>query len=333
MSKVFYIGLICLLSKANGFNSNNFLENHCEIDSSTLTCSFIKFSTKENDEIQNTNFTLSNASDVRFEQCDILVNGAFFEKFPKASQFEFVGCNINFVNNSKRQISSHNEMRNLIIEDSNIKNWPLMESDSLKTLFNLETISFHSIIFSEEIGVGLFQQIPNIKNIIFDDCDVFIDGCNAFRGLKKLQSLRISRSTYLTLDVGFFEELNNLQNLYLVSNGIDQLPAKLLPSNLKILDLSDNSLRFITKNMFSRLTLLNTLDLSGNSIEHLSDMAFDNLGRLEHLYLQDNNMTYFSERLFNGTKNLLSLDISKNQMTYIYDAFFDNLESLERFYY
>lgn len=159
---------------------------------------------------------------------------------------------------------------------------------------------------------------------------------NAFQELSSLISLNIVGNGYydLNLHADVFSDVSQLKYLYLDSNAIDQLATKLLPPNLLTLSLRNNSLRFITGNMFKRLTALNFLDLSENQIEHVSEKAFDKLESLQSLQLQDNQIRTLTARHLNGTRKLIRLDLSNNDIEpTLDDETFDDLEFLEWFDY
>lgn len=334
MLKQFCVGLIFLFSTANGFDSVNFVNENCEVFSSELVCSYIKFSAKVQDEIQGKQFIISNATYVRFENCDIVANGAFFEKFPNARQFDFVNCHVDLVTNTRRPVSTHTNLEYMNIRASKVKNgYGSIGNNGLRTLQNLRGVTFLVTTFSNGISSGFFQQVPQIKEISLLNCELYSYSSESFRGLIELQSLQIYGSSFFGLNVNFFQDLNKLQHLYLDSNGIEQLPTMLLPQNLETLSLRNNSLRFITGNTFKQQTLLKYLYLSENEIEHVSKKAFENLKNLKYLQLQNNKIKTFTATHLEGPKNLTLFDISNNEIPILDNEIFDALADLHYFNY
>lgn len=330
MFKIVCFGLIQLFSIANGFDFNKYLKDNCETYSSTLSCSYIKFTAEAQNVIQDTNFMISNATYVRFQNCEVVANGAFFEKFPNAMQFDFYDCYIDVFTSTRRSVSPHKELKELSIRTSRVTNGFGTTNSGLTTLTSLKTIYFYSTSLSNGITNGFFQQIPQIEEISLHNCELFSSNTeDSFRGLSELKTLYINGNSYSALNVDLFRDLKKLTHLTLDFNGIDQLPAKLLPSSLEYLSLRNNSLRFITRNMFSQLTSLNTLYISENEIEYISESAFYNLAKLKYLHLQNNKITTFTENHLNGLKNLVWIDISGNEVEYLDSGIFDGLESLE----
>lgn len=331
MSNVFCLGVVFLVSFVNGFDSEKFLKDNCEMFSTTLSCSYVKFSTEDNNEIQDTKFIISNATYVRFQHCFVVANGAFFEKFPNTRQVDFEDCYIDLVTSTRRIVPAHKELRKINVMTSEVKNGYGTANTGLETLSNLKGISFYSTKLSNGISNGFFQQVPQIEDISIGFCDLYTYSSDSFRGLSELQSLNIFGNSYFNLNVDMFADLKKLLHLYLESNGIDQLAAKVLPPNLQTLNLRNNSLRFITGNMFSQLTSLEGLYLVENEIEQVSEKSFDNLGKLKYLQLQHNKIKTFTQRHLNGTKNLIHVDVSSNAIEDLDCGVFDGLGFLEWF--
>ena len=91
-----------------------------------------------------------------------------------------------------------------------------------------------------------------------------------------------------------FDGLTSLTELYLLRNDLDSLPADVFQdlTNLNWLYLNFNELcRRCPTDVFDGLTNLTWLGLNGNDLNSLPDGVFDDLSKLGQLYLNDNDLT------------------------------------------
>lgn len=334
MWRILHGGFLFAFISINAFETEKFLKDHCEVFN-TVYCSFFKFSEADHNDIQATNFIISNASYFSFKHCSVVVNGAFFEKFPNAFHFEFENCEIDFMVNTIRTIPEHKALKYLDIWSSSLKdgytNHPY--PNGLSSLTSLEEFKVYSTKLNGDINMGFFRQVPQIKTILFKYCNLRPYSAT-FEGLNALETLVIEGNVAgLVLFDDLFKDLKKLKMLWLESNGINIILPNILPPSLESLFLKNNSLRLVTQNMFSQLAHLKYLDLSFNGIELLSENAFDNQTKLERLFLQDNKIKTFTRRNLNGTRNLIEIRLSNNVIEHFSSNMFDDLKSLQWFSY
>lgn len=308
----------------HGFNTEAFLKDHCTIDFyiSTLTCDYVKFSDEENTEIQDTKFAISNGTfqKVTFRHCDLIANGALFEKFPHTFEFIFEDCVLDITSDSVRNISSHMSL-SLTISSSTVNG-----NKGLKTLSRLSSITFSETYFNNLYE--FFKQVPQLNSIAFFRCSFAVTS-DLFQGLSGIQGIFIENNPYFTtLGAGIFSSLDRLQYLYLRNNQIGFIPCSYFPSSLINLFLNNNTIQVITENTFKNLRELRILDLGDNQIKHLSEKSLDNLNNLQNLQLRNNKIKDFTRRHLNGTNILDTLDISNNDIKDLSDETFDGLEYL-----
>nr|XP_058955681.1 uncharacterized protein LOC131782962 isoform X10 [Pocillopora verrucosa] len=112
----------------------------------------------------------------------------------------------------------------------------------------------------------------------------------------------------------------NMRSLVSADCGTKQLKLipKKIPRATGKLTLSNNKLKHLPKEVFSRNSNLLKLDLSKNKLQKLPAGAFSNNSRLEHLILSNNQLQNLTQGVFAGIKvslrGMLTLDLSKNQL-------------------
>lgn len=110
---------------------------------------------------------------------------------------------------------------------------------------------------------------------------------HGFKDFEFLRALNISTTRLDAIKVSWFDRYNVLENLDLSHNSIEFLtPVELrnLPK-LKILNVSHNYIKSIEPKTFAHMTLLETLDLSFNLLQSI---AFGEVPKLKALDLQSN---------------------------------------------
>ena len=98
------------------------------------------------------------------------------------------------------------------------------------------------------------------------------------------------------------------------SNKIDFLPEKVFLemnlTNLKTIDLSQNSISVVDPNAFDGLSILEYLYLQGNKIEKIQSGTFFSLTKLTVLQLHNNNIKEIEKSTFNMQTALKTLSVS-----------------------
>ena len=125
-----------------------------------------------------------------------------------------------------------------------------------------------------------------------------------------------SNSEFLDLDLGF----NRLMNIHM--QDFSQL------TNLRYLNLQNNSISSIQPKAFSSSPKLVHLNLANNFLESINSGIFVGLQQLEILNLQGNLICNISLNSFLHTDSLISLDLSHNLITDLPSAVFENLHKL-----
>ncbi|CAL8396082.1 unnamed protein product [Boreogadus saida] len=103
-----------------------------------------------------------------------------------------------------------------------------------------------------------------------------------------------------------------------------------ISADTKVLDLSENRLRWVERGDLLPYLRLEVLDLSGNAIGVLEPDAFAGLQSLRSLSLRGNQLKLIPTGSFSRLANLTSLDLSGNKIVILLDFTFQDLRSLRR---
>ncbi|XP_057620860.1 leucine-rich repeats and immunoglobulin-like domains protein 1 [Chionomys nivalis] len=168
------------------------------------------------------------------------------------------------------------------------------------------------------------------------------------------RSLNLSYNKLSEIDSGVFEDLTNLQEVYLNNNELTAIPSlgaasahvvslflqhNKIPSvdgsqlksylSLEVLDLSLNNITEIRSSCFPNGLRIRELNLASNRISSLESGAFDGLSRsLLTLRLSKNRITQLPVKAFKLPR-LTQLDLNRNRIRLIEGLTFQGLDSLE----
>lgn len=129
--------------------------------------------------------------------------------------------------------------------------------------------------------------------------------------------LDVSANEIRTIAPGAFNGYASLRIILLGRNKLNDLPTKLWDDNTKALQLqiNDNNLTRLRRNVFANLLSLRSLFLDRNRIREVQKGAFNGLFRLRSLYLLYNNISFLPSTAFRHLKALTTLNLSNNRMT------------------
>ncbi|KAM4882247.1 leucine-rich repeats and immunoglobulin-like domains protein 1 isoform 1-T1 [Thomomys bottae] len=168
------------------------------------------------------------------------------------------------------------------------------------------------------------------------------------------RSLNLSHNKLSEIDPAVFENLPNLQEVYLSNNELTAIPSlgaasrhiislflqhnrirnvegsQLKPYlSLEVLDLSSNNITEIRSTCFPHGLHIRELNLASNRISTLESGAFDGLSRsLLTLRLSKNRITQLPVKAFK-LRRLTQLDLNRNRIRLIEGLTFQGLDSLE----
>ena len=137
-----------------------------------------------------------------------------------------------------------------------------------------------------------------------------------FDPLINLEKLHVYNNKISNIDNTFIVNLNKLEYFRIDNNELTQLPTKWLPNNLIYLDISANSIEYVSINTFEGVFNLSEIWLSPNTIT-IENNTFINHTKLTigvntlHLYICTCKYIWF----LNTKNNSIVCDNSKNNYT------------------
>lgn len=131
------------------------------------------------------------------------------------------------------------------------------------------------------------------------------------------RSLNLSYNRLSEIDSAAFEDLTNLQEVYLNSNELTAIPSLGAASiGVVSLFLQHNKILSVDGSQLKSYLSLEVLDLSSNNITEIRSSCFPNGLRIRELNLASNRISILESGAFDGlSRSLLTLRLSKNRIT------------------
>lgn len=149
--------------------------------------------------------------------------------------------------------------------------------------------------------------------------------------MNNLKELTLTKNKLKDLKRYEFTDLRSLECLNLEMNKINEMSSpfdNLI--HLKKIQLGDNELKTIDKNLFVNNTNLEFLSLRANEIIMLHFKTFFTLSKLREIDLSLNQLKSIDSKLFEKNFNVQKLDLSYNSLQEIDANFFEPLVSLDK---
>uniref|UniRef100_A0A915K0Y0 Uncharacterized protein n=1 Tax=Romanomermis culicivorax TaxID=13658 RepID=A0A915K0Y0_ROMCU len=207
--------------------------------------------------------------------------------------------------------------------------------DDLKTLATLRSLD----LSGNNIRVlpdKAFSTLKALTNLILNFNYITNLDDDTFDGLNQLNKLDLRVNLLSNISKDTFSKMPNLKELLLAGNYISHFGAN-QPQSLQQLDLSQNELTKIDKQIFGPLRRLEKLNLDKN--EHLSSVdsgTFDNLKNLKSLNLSFTNLSSIFDskptNVLNNLVNLITLDLSGLGLKNLNGNFFTGMKNLKNLY-
>ncbi|XP_051983155.1 toll-like receptor 3 [Xyrauchen texanus] len=211
----------------------------------------------------------------------------------------------------------------LVISGNDIS---VLQKDDFSFLSN--SSAFRVLILSslplKKVEYGCFKFIAKLSDLVLDDCklspQLTTSLCQELAGTA-LQNLSLQNTLQVTLTNTTFQGLDktNISVLDLSNNAMSKIAEDTFQwfPRLELLSLGHNSLRHLTKDMFSGLGSLRQLNLQkaltkghASSYPIIDDYSFHHLVKLEHLRMTNTAFREITPHVFSGLPQLRTLDLS-----------------------
>uniref|UniRef100_A0A224XD61 Putative gpcr class b orphan receptor 1 n=1 Tax=Panstrongylus lignarius TaxID=156445 RepID=A0A224XD61_9HEMI len=188
-------------------------------------------------------------------------------------------------------------------------------NDSLRTLM----LGFNEITQLPERAFWTmkFVEILSIEHNMLKELKE-----TTFHGMDRLQILDLSHNHISRINVRQFSNLWNLRILDLSYNELSTIPGEsFVNTKLERLILKHNRISVIPPQAFYEIgKSLHHLDLSNNMIEHLEKDVFSYVNSLTNLNLCSNYLSQLHDQVFMYLDNLLNLQLCNNKLARNFEA-------------
>lgn len=222
------------------------------------------------------------------------------------------------------------QLKYLYLSDNQIE---LVEEYALSTQSSLTVIdlSYNKLSFFNR---SIFGQ-----NYLFELQELMLDHNNLLRlevymNRDMYGGIYLSSNRFPIVPMSISIQSSAITNLELSNNSITYLTQINFHvcNQLKYVNLSSNNIISIQDKSFFNLVILIKLDLSSNSLTHLTNLTFAGLINIEYMNLSNNRIEQLPYDVFYELKYLSTLDLSSNRIKILADLTFD-LSWLLKFLY
>lgn len=229
---------------------------------------------------------------------------------------------------------------NIKVLQLNINNIAFLDHHALKGLKQLQELRLDNNLltdlFKDTFANTCKLKILNLRN---NRVSVIFNG--TFYCLKKLTTLDLGGNKITHFQAAGFDGLTKLSKLYLDGNNLKTIKTSFyyaFQDTLKVLDLSRNKIRFLTKDKsspfmnFSKLTDLKVASQRPYGLTLLPPTLFRGLHSLKSLYLGNNRITHIPCDAFDDLTGLhfLTLDNCCVGGVNLHPGVFKNLRNLTK---
>lgn len=168
---------------------------------------------------------------------------------------------------------------------------------------------------TDEDGTISVEEIQNIsEELNLSNCN--LTDVSMLKDLTdKVTSIDLSENDLVEIPEGLFDNMTNLQYVYLNTNKLISLPKDLFKNNKHIewINLRANNLTSVSQDDFSGLAELKYLELDNNDIITIEAGALDGDTGLQQIGLSGNMLRALPDKLFAEKKALDFINIADNQ--------------------
>lgn len=190
-----------------------------------------------------------------------------------------------------------------------------IETGSFAHMSRLKSIHLNQNRISR-LQAGIFDGLQAIERIDLSVNVISEIDDAVFSHLFKLNILELGYNQLLKVPSGLADSAPNLGSLFLASNRIETVDPFLGNlTQLTILDLSFNPIRYIDDDIFANLTGLESLEVRGCNLTEITEDSFANQLKLQILDLSENNLTTINLNAFRALENLRILKLEANKIS------------------
>lgn len=330
---------------SEGFSEVPFYSNHVPLFSQYKEMHYFiydEYSRSCSSKDQETSFSLPRGIDPSCstygKTLDLSRNNMFFINPSDFQNFASIKC-LNLSDNAMSQTLQGNEFLSLsglkYLDFSNNR-LDLLSSNAFQELKELEILdlSDNKYYFQAE-GVthmlNFTSNLISLKTLILNGNEIFT---SADKGMSshsiQTMEFRKNRLDILWKDGTsdyflFFQDLKCLKNLDISDNSLSYLPKEVfdgLPQQLQMLNLSNNKLKTFDWGKLQVLKNLTTLDLSNNLLTTVPHELSNCSGVLQNFILRHNRIKRLTDHFLRGAFQLRNLDLSFNEIKTIKNSSF-----------
>ncbi|CRK98115.1 CLUMA_CG011483, isoform A [Clunio marinus] len=246
-----------------------------------------------------------------------------YQEFPhNKNKLKFLRCN----NITVADINRDKHVSDVIYKGVILENVKIKTSDELTVISEQQTeiIKYANSELMDEQLQKIFQERNWIGLKVLDVNGNRIEKLNrkTFKKTPQLRVLNLSHNHIKQLDdSGMFEDLHNLNELYLGSNKLTNFSkSDEVFHNLKqltILDLSNNTINNIERHMFNGLDSLIKINMSNNKLYILPYQVFESMKSVEVVDLSYNMLISFLDNFFVHNTKMKVLKLDHNRIAKI----------------
>ena len=214
-------------------------------------------------------------------------------------------------------ITELDKLENLFISNNKITKIPPSILQKCKKLRKFE-VNQNPI---QTVHHQAFIHLPKLKELRISEARD-VTTLPDLNGTISLELLRFDRASIDTIPSQLCENCPKLKSLELKGNKLKRIPKLRHCKELRMLDLTNNHVKFHTSR----------IDENSNGsiiLEASPPTPFEGLEKLHDLHLGHNNITMIGDATFAYLNNLKVLDLSHNRIEEIHDEAFITLDKLE----
>jgi Leucine-rich repeat (LRR) protein len=280
--------LVVFCSTVNG---NKFACDQRYLKYTPTDCAAHDFIYKIGDSIQYENYNGSGFTSISLINGDVEVIPN--ELFANNQNIEILGVSNSSLSNIRQE--DFQSAKKLMLFWTNMNSFSIISNETFQGAPNLLQITINNELFLTTLEVG------------------------AFKGLKKLQRLLITKGAVASLSPGIFDDLIRITEIDISSQKLKDLPIGLFNKNskLNVISIAGNLLKTILPETFNGPSNLLGLSLSYNQLIRVPPL------KAATIYLNDNQL----EKV-HITENTLIIDLAKNNLNKITCA--KNMSGIQR---